>query len=97
MNFGAAFWVGVLIFLVGLVDKKWAAILTLAGFIPFWLATVTGIIGVTIDPSTASNATANIMNQGTNMIFDKIVGTYFVGIILGWVPQMFLSSKTARG
>jgi hypothetical protein len=32
-----------------------------------------------------NNATANIVNQGTKMIFDEIVGTYLVGVIMGTI------------
>jgi hypothetical protein len=97
MNFSLAFWVGVAIFIIGLFNKKLAGWITFLGFLPFWLAATAGVIGVALNPSTANTAAANIMDQGTKMVFDEIVGTYIVGTAIGWIPQLFMSKKHSRG
>jgi hypothetical protein len=88
MDFWLSFWVGVIIWCLCLFDKRIGIIAGIVGFIPFWIAAATGLIGVTVDPSTTNNATSNIMNQGTKMIFDQIVGTYLVGLIMGAILSM---------
>lgn len=83
MDFWLSFWIGVIIWVACLFDKRIGVAVGILGFIPFWIAAATGLIGVSIDPNTVNNATTNIVNQGTKMIFDEIVGTYLVGVIMG--------------
>ncbi len=78
MNFWVSLWIGVVIAVVALLNRKWAIIITLAGFIPFWLMAYTGIIG----PS------ADLATQRSKMMFDEIVGTYIAGIAFGWIPVL---------
>lgn len=85
MNYWVSLYIGAVIFLVSLFNEKWAAALTLAGFIPFCLMAVTGVIG----------PASELVGQRTLMGFDEIMATYVAGIAFGWIPRLLFSKNTS--
>jgi hypothetical protein len=84
MDLGLSIGIGLVILGIGLYSGKWAALVSFFGFIPFWLAGMTGILGITIDPEAAG--------QAARILSGDILVTYLVGVALGWLPH-FIKSK----
>ena len=84
MDLGLSIGIGLIILGIGLYSRKWAALVSFLGFLPFWLAGMTGILGIKIDSGTAL--------QAARVLCGEIFMTYLVGVVLGWLPY-FIKSK----
>jgi hypothetical protein len=87
MDLGLSIGIGLVILGIGLYSRKWAALVSIFAFFPFWLAGITGILGIKIDPGAAG--------QAVSLLSGKILVTYLVGVGLGWLPH-FIKNKMAE-
>jgi hypothetical protein len=83
MDLGLSIGIGLVILGIGLYSRKWAALVSFFGFIPFWLAGMTGILGIKIDPGA--------VDQAVRILSGEILVTYLVGVALGWLPHIIKS------
>jgi hypothetical protein len=82
MDLGLSIGIGLIILGIGLYSKKWAALAGFLGFLPFWLAGMTGLLGTKIDHGMPAHTAA----LGIGLLM-----TYLLGIALGWLPHFIRS------
>jgi len=84
VNYVISLVIGIVIFLVARLNKKWAGIVSLIGLIPFYVLAATGLIAIT----------ESVEHSAVTMILPTL-GTYLVGLLFGWVPSLLFTKPSS--